>query len=115
MADMTDSLIANMAVLEQLLVNLTHLVSNGYENPAEVREEVVEDIRTRMEAQQRRQDREGQRLAALALDHLDRLAPRILGQFGRPMVRGSGAAGELDDGHSAASLLSSSAIQDIIR
>ncbi len=87
MTDTTDTLIANLAVLEQLLVNLTHLVSNEYENATEVREEIVEDIRARMEAHQRRPDREGQRLAALALDHLDRLEPRILGQFGRPMIQ----------------------------
>lgn len=81
MSDKTiETFIAGLTVVEQLLVNLTHLVSREYDDARGVRATLVEDIRFRLEALQRKPSRDTQALAMMALDHLDHLEPRIMGQ-----------------------------------
>ena len=83
MTDQTlTALLASHAVLEQLVINLTHLVSREYADSQAVRTAIVDDIRFRLEAMQRKPARESQQLACLALEALDRIEPRILGDAG---------------------------------
>jgi len=75
-----NSLIANFAVLEQIVINLTHVVSRDFDDERSMRSGLVDDVRFRLEKLQRNPSREAQSLAFLALEHLDRMEPRILGE-----------------------------------
>ncbi|WP_430241968.1 hypothetical protein [Neorhizobium sp. DAR64861/K0K2] len=83
----TNSMIANFAVLEQLVINLAHLMSRDFDDERGMRSGLVDDVRFRMEKMQRTPNREVQRLAFLALEHLDRLEPRILGENGDELLQ----------------------------
>ncbi|MCO6410073.1 hypothetical protein [Hoeflea alexandrii] len=72
-------LIAQMAVLEQLTINLTHLVSSEYEDALAVRAGLLADIRERLSAPTG-DDARKQVFSTLALKQLNRLEPRILGE-----------------------------------
>lgn len=72
-------LIAQMAVLEQLTINLTHLVSSEYEDALAVRAGLLADIRERLSAPTGGDPRK-QAFSNLALKQLGRLEPRILGE-----------------------------------
>ncbi|CDZ43072.1 Hypothetical protein NGAL_HAMBI1146_58450 [Neorhizobium galegae bv. officinalis] len=78
-----NAMIANFTVLEQLVINLTHLVTREYDDTRSTRMALVDDIRSRLETVQRVPARDTQRLACMALEHLDRIEPRILGDAGR--------------------------------
>jgi hypothetical protein len=86
MADSNDEtlsfLIAQMAVLEQLTINLTHLVSSEYEDALAVRSGLLADIRERLSVPAGGDTRK-QAFSTLALKQLDRLEPRILGETGK--------------------------------
>jgi len=81
-----NSMITNFAVLEQIVIDLTHLVSRDFDDERHVRAGIVDNVRFRMESLQRSPSREAQSLACMALEHLDRLEPRILGESGDELL-----------------------------
>ncbi|MEV4609749.1 hypothetical protein MRBLMR1_004848 [Neorhizobium sp. LMR1-1-1.1] len=81
MTDTTlNSMIAGFTVLEQIVIDLTHLVSSEFHDERNVRAGIVDHVRFRLESLQRIPSRETQSLACMALEHLDRLEPRIMGE-----------------------------------
>lgn len=77
------NVIANFAVLEQLVINLTHLVSADFDDPLDVRTALMQDLRSRFDPKQiAPSDRARQELYKLAGQQMDRLEPRILGDIG---------------------------------
>lgn len=84
MADSSDTMnamIANFAVLEQLVINLTHIVSEDFEEPASLRAALMQDIRERFNIAATT-DAGTKALYELATKQLDRLEPRIIGTIG---------------------------------
>ncbi|SMD18583.1 hypothetical protein [Rhizobium sp. RU36D] len=73
-----NAMIANFAVLEQLVINLTQIISSDFEDPMGVRLALLQDLRSRFDLS-KPDDGAGRELYRLANIHLDRLEPRILG------------------------------------
>lgn len=78
--DTLKRMIANFAVLEQLVIDLTRLVTSEYERPDDVRAALLTDVRARFDPGLAGPDERGRaELLRLANEHLDRLEPRVLG------------------------------------
>lgn len=73
-------MIANFAVLEQMVIDLTRLVTSEYDRPDEVRAALLMDVRARFDPALAEPDERGRaELLHLANEQLDRLEPRVLG------------------------------------
>jgi hypothetical protein len=76
------TMVANFAVLEQLVINLTHLVTSEYEDTVGIRSAVMQDIRDRFNPIRNGiTDRATLELYERASDQIERLEPRILGDI----------------------------------
>jgi hypothetical protein len=78
-----NSMIAHFAVLEQIVINLTHIVTSDFDRPVEVREAIVRDVRERFRTTLAGADTAASRqFAQLALRFTDAIEPRLLGDTG---------------------------------
>lgn len=78
--DTTMNLVAQFAVLEQLMINITQFISNDYEQPSQVRQALIADLRQRFRPQTAHAaDPHTAALFRRASAYLDTLEPRVIG------------------------------------
>jgi hypothetical protein len=78
-----NTMIANFMVLEQLVINLTQIVSEGFEDPREIRSALMKDLHERFSLLDvPDSDAARHELYKLANEQLHRLEPRLLGDLG---------------------------------